>query len=281
MVNLNIFQSSKVIKYTKEIINDFDAFLFDCDGVIWKGKNIIPGTPNAINKLIDLGKTVIFVTNNSTKTRLQFVDKLKSFGINANVDNVIGSSYATALYLQMNNMTGDSYIIGENGLFEELSSVGIKCSGNEDNIPIDDYLDLRLDDNIKNVVVGMDIHFNYRKLSKAMVYITNKNCKFIATNSDATFPLAPGIFIPGAGSIVESVSCGAGKKPDIVIGKPSKYMMDIILKKYNLNPSKSLMIGDRLETDISFGNDVFLFYLEWIKNIINIIWSNNKRINGI
>lgn len=155
-------------------------------------------------------------------------------------------------------MLNDTYVIGENGLCDELSSVGIKCSGLEDNHPSDDILDINLSETVKNVVVGLDFSFNFKKLSKAMIYINHKNCKYIATNTDATFPLAPNLLIPGAGAIVRSVSCGVGHGPDVLIGKPSKYMMEIILRQYNLDPKTTMMVGDRLETDINFGNDVFI-----------------------
>lgn len=158
----------------------------------------------------------------------------------------------------MNNMLNDTYVIGEKGLCDELSSVGIKCSGLEDNHPSDDILDINLSETVKNVVVGLDFSFNFKKLSKAMIYINHKNCKYIATNTDATFPLAPNLLIPGAGAIVRSVSCGVGHGPDVLIGKPSKYMMEIILRQYNLDPKTTMMVGDRLETDINFGNDVFI-----------------------
>ncbi|MBW0506969.1 hypothetical protein O181_046684 [Austropuccinia psidii MF-1] len=246
----------------QSFINRFDNFLFDCDGVIWHGDQLIPGVKSVLEFLRASNKRLIFVTNNATKSRQSFKAKFDRLGIQADLDEIFGSAYATALYLKRILKFPDHkkvYVIGEKGLEDELESVNVKfCGGTDplDNEFIDlmDFSSIKTDKEVGAVMCGFDMHINYKKLAKAHRYLhENEDCHFILTNDDSTFPTDGSIF-PGSGAISAPLRYAMiGKKDPIVVGKPNKPMLDCILEKHHLEPSRSCMIGDRLDTDIAFG----------------------------
>jgi 4-nitrophenyl phosphatase len=214
----------------------YKAYFVDMDGVIWVGSKIIEEAVRAVNILHEREKIVIFLTNNSTRSRTSYVKALSDAGIKwASERHVVSSGYATALYLKKLYGGGKAYVVGESGLMEELISQGFEIAEPED-----------CWDKVDFVVVGMDRKFDYEKLWNAMTAVRN-GAVYIATNMDPTFPSERGL-APGAGAIVAAISTGAGKSPDIVVGKPSRIMFDIAVEI--AGTSNALVIGDRLDTDI-------------------------------
>ncbi|CAH9136437.1 unnamed protein product [Cuscuta epithymum] len=113
------------------LLDSVDAFLFDCDGVIWKGDKLIDGIPEALHMLRSIGKKLVFVTNNSTKSRKQFSKKFHTLGITVSEDEIFSSSFAAAMYLKVHNFPKDKkvYAIGEEGMLEELTLAGFTALG--------------------------------------------------------------------------------------------------------------------------------------------------------
>ncbi|KIY53840.1 2-phosphoglycolate phosphatase [Fistulina hepatica ATCC 64428] len=243
----------------ENLIDKYDTWLFDCDGVLWHGDRLMDGTVDVLRFLRAKNKRVLFVTNNATKSRVSYKGKFDQLGIEAHADEIYGSAYATAVYLSsVLKIPEDKkvYVIGMKGLEEELQSEGISYLGGTD--PADNTLepfalkDFVLDTNVAAVVCGLDLKINYTKLSKAFQYLTrNPGCAFIATNSDSTFPDAHGL-LPGAGSISAPLSCALNRDP-ISVGKPARTMLDCIRAKVHFDPASTIMVGDRLNTDIEFG----------------------------
>jgi len=242
-------------------VDRYDTFMFDCDGVLWHGDHVIPGIKDVLVHLRSIGKHIIFVTNNATKSRKNYKGKFDKLGIQAEVDEVFGSAYASAVYLSTVlklPKTEKVYVIGMSGLEEELSNEGISYLGGtdpKDNTSTDFKLsEFELDPTVSVVLAGLDTNINYTKYSKAFQYLTrNEGCRFIATNADSTYPAGPGGgTLPGAGAVWGPIEISTGIKPTAV-GKPNKPMMDAILAKQKINPAKTVMIGDRLDTDIAFG----------------------------
>jgi len=239
------------------LVSKFNTFLLDCDGVLWSGDQLIKGVRETIEKLRALGKKIYFVTNNSTKTRQQHAEKIRRLGIEGVIEEeVLSTAYATAQYLKGRDFS--VYAIGEEGLLAEIKSAGLKCIGLEDNgkqYNMDFMAEIKVPNDIGAVVVGLDRGFNMYKLAYAMLCLKqNKNCLFIATNRDPTFPMHGGVVLPGAGSIVSSLVTAAGREPDIVIGKPEPLFLDVICNSNaDIDLSTTCMIGDRLDTDIAFG----------------------------
>lgn len=144
-------------------------------------------------------------------------------------------------------------MVGERGIYEELESVGIRCSGLEDNDKKDISVLRTMNPSIGTVVVGLDRNINYVKLSRAAAYIRDQKCAFVATNTDGSYPNAGGVVSGGSGCMVAAISTICGKKPDVVIGKPNSVFIDLILESHpEIHRKDIIMIGDRLDTDVAF-----------------------------
>ncbi|OPB39425.1 4-nitrophenylphosphatase [Trichoderma guizhouense] len=247
----------------KEFIDKFDTFLFDCDGVLWNGDHVYEGVPETISLLKSKGKRVVFVTNNSTKSRQDYVKKLEKLGIPCDAEDVFGSSYSAAIYinriLKLPPGKNKVFAIGESGIETELASEGIPFIGGTDpnfrrDITPADFEGMAngsiLDPEVGVVLCGLDFHINYLKLALGFHYI-QRGAIFLATNADSTLPMHHAFFL-GAGSIMIPVANAVGEQPTI-LGKPSQAMMDAVEGKFQLDRAKTCMIGDRLNTDIKFG----------------------------
>ncbi|XP_075214538.1 glycerol-3-phosphate phosphatase-like isoform X2 [Lycorma delicatula] len=242
----------------KQFIDSFDAVLTDCDGVLWVGNDPFPGSAEVMNRFKELGKKTFFVTNNSTKTRSEFVQKCNNLGFKASVDEIVSTAYLAALYLNNSNFDRNKkvYIIGSKGISQELDLVGIKhCGVGPDVISSDvpTYLStVNLESDIGAVIVGFDEHFSFPKMLKAATYLNDPEVHFVATNKDERFPHSSKIIIPGSGSIVNAISTCAERDP-FIVGKPEAYLREAVIRGNGLNPKRTLMIGDRCNTDILLG----------------------------
>ena len=261
--------------HTKEqslsILDKYDYFIFDCDGVIWLEDHLLPHSRETLELLKKKSKEVIFVTNNSSKSRNDYLRKFDSLGIpGIQKKEIFGSSYATAAYIEkILKLSKDKkiWVLGGSGIEQELQEVGYNTIGGTEKALTEDGLAFnpnhamltQLDDLVAAVVVGLTSSINYLALSITLQYLLkeNKSLPFIATNLDSTYPVK-GMRLPGAGSIVETMSTSSGRTPSAICGKPNQSMMDAI-KSDNpslaMNPGKGLMIGDRLNTDMKFGKE--------------------------
>jgi len=223
------------------VFNGRKLIILDLDGVVIRGKTIIPGARESIKTLEKDGHKIVYLTNNSTRARERIVELLESFGLYVPASNVFTSSYLTALYLsERAGKDSRIFIVGEEGIVWELQRMGFKNLFWANYEPPIDY-----------VVVGMDRNFTFQKLTNAQQAII-KGAKFIATNIDVNFPVEDGI-IPGGGSIVKAVEVASGVKP-IVIGKPEILGLKLILEELGqIDPKDVTLIGDRVETDIVAG----------------------------
>ena len=239
-------------------LDSFDSFLFDCDGVLWRGNTLLPGADRVIKKLTELNKIIIFVTNNSSKSRSQYLSKFESLGILATKEQIMSSAFASAFYLHTLRFDRKVFTLGEPGIGLELDEFGInhidacKIFGTTfmNHAELDQLL---VDENIGAVIVGIDPYFTYTKLAYAHKCLQKSDCLFIATNTDNSFPGA-NCLLPGGGSIVAAVKTAANKEP-LVMGKPEPLLLKIAMEKFNLDPERTCMIGDKLETDIAFGKN--------------------------
>ncbi|KAJ7291441.1 HAD-like domain-containing protein [Mycena rebaudengoi] len=243
------------------LLDKYDTWMFDCDGVLWHGDRLIDGAVDVLDILRSRKKKVLFVTNNATKSRKSYKGKFDQLGVEAHVDEIYGSAYAAAVYISsVMKLPKDKkvYVIGMKGMEEELHEEGVTFLGGMD--PADFTLEpfnlanFTLDPDVAAVLCGLDTNINYTKLSKAFQYLTrNPGCAFLATNEDSTYPAGDGL-LPGAGSISAPLRYAVGKDP-VSIGKPAATMLDCIKAKVNFDPKRTLMIGDRLNTDILFGQN--------------------------
>jgi len=260
-------------------VSKFDTFLLDCDGspfpfphrtplmfrtgVIWNADTLFPRVKETLSYLRSQGKQLIFVSNNSTKSRRAYAQKFENLGIPASEDEIFGSSYSAAIYLsRVRNFPANKkvYVLGERGIEEELKAEGINYVGGTDpNERIDfartDYDALGPNPEIGAVLCGLDQHISYKKLSKALVYLRQSpEVLFLATNLDSTYPTHGNIF-PGAGTTTTIPLEYASGRQATNCGKPSKAMMNAIFARYQLDRERTCIVGDRLDTDIQFGID--------------------------
>eukprot|EP00928_Gymnodinium_smaydae_P057956 TRINITY_DN41181_c0_g1_i1.p1 TRINITY_DN41181_c0_g1~~TRINITY_DN41181_c0_g1_i1.p1 ORF type:complete len:316 (-),score=51.53 TRINITY_DN41181_c0_g1_i1:319-1209(-) len=244
-------------------LDNVDIFIFDCDGVIWRGDAVIEGVPAVLEKLREAGKRIFFVTNNSTKSRKGYKSKFESLGLDVQPEEIFSSSFAAAAYLEQTDFKASGkrvYVVGEKGIGEELDLIGVDWFGGEDDADKKPTMSkggkVQHDGNVGAVIVGFDRNINYYKIQYAQLCINeNQGCQFIATNLDKVTHLTDAQEWAGNGSMVGAIKGCTGKEP-IVVGKPSPLMIDYIAAKYSISDRRRIcMVGDRLDTDIVFGRD--------------------------
>jgi phosphoglycolate phosphatase len=243
------------------LIDKVDCFIFDCDGVIWRGDSVIEGVPETLDYLRSRGKQLIFVTNNSTKSRAGYLKKFLSLGLNVSAEEIYSSSYAAAAFLEAEQFPKDKkvYVVGEIGIQEELDLKGINHIGGpadaDKKVELTPGMFLEHDHDVAAVVVGFDRNINYYKIQYATLCIReNPGCQFLATNLDAVTHLTDAQEWAGNGSMVGAIR-GSTKQEPTVVGKPSDFMLGNIAEKFNLRRDQICMVGDRLDTDIMFGKN--------------------------
>ena len=214
--------------------------MFDLDGTIYYGGDIILGANEAIKHCRDCGKSVFFLTNNSTKTRQQIFEKLQGMGINCTYDEVLTSGYVAALYAQRENLQ-KIYVCGSNNLKSELEAHGLEIVDETDAA------------DAHNLLIGYDPDFNYEKMTKA-IRVGLKADKIIACNKDRVFLGQGALNFPGCGGMVAPIEWCCGRMSDYVIGKPNTLMLDIMCEKLKLSATQVLVVGDTYESDILMAN---------------------------
>lgn len=225
-----------------DTLKDIKLAIFDLDGVIYRGENLIPGVVEVINLLETLSIRVVFNSNNSTLTRQNYIEKLQKFGISSNIENVFTSASITAEEITKIKSRAKIYIIGEIGLKKELQAKRHQIFDS-----VNDSSDIDF------VIVGLDRNFDYRKLAVAQNLISQGQAKFYATNTDATLP-DKDKELPGAGCMVAALQTCTSQKPLKIFGKPSPLGINMILEKTGIQKEKAAIFGDRLDTDILAGN---------------------------
>ncbi|KAL3581730.1 hypothetical protein D5086_016062 [Populus alba] len=244
-----------------ELIGSVETFIFDCDGVIWKGDKLIDGVPQTLDMLRSRGKRLVFVTNNSTKSRKQYGKKFESLGLDVSEEEIFASSFAAAAYLKSIDFPKDKkvYVVGEDGILKELELAGFQYLGGPEDggkkIELKPGFLMEHDKDVGAVVVGFDRYFNYYKVQYGTLCIReNPGCLFIATNRDAVTHLTDAQEWAGGGSMVGAF-VGSTQREPLVVGKPSTFMMDYLANKFGILKSQICMVGDRLDTDILFGQN--------------------------
>ena len=234
------------------VANDVDCIVMDCDGVLWQGDKLLPGVRESIQLLREMGKRLVFVTNNSNKSRRQYVHKFETLGITVEKEEVFSAAFAAA-YLKTQQLEGKAMVIGGQGIVDELNEMYIEVDPgvfNAVQCTETDWEELDIDPDCAAVIVGQDTSFTYAKLAYASLAI-QRGAKFVATNPDAGDAIGPGL-MPGAGAIVAAVEKACGVAPEIYAGKPSAFLLEL-LKGNRVDMTRTLVVGDRLDTDIAFG----------------------------
>uniref|UniRef100_A0A7S1C144 Phosphoglycolate phosphatase n=1 Tax=Corethron hystrix TaxID=216773 RepID=A0A7S1C144_9STRA len=265
------------LEKTSDYIHDnFDAILFDCDGVLYRGADPIPDASASLKALIRKGKNILFVTNNAGASRMQLRDKLANIldCEDLTEKQMVSSGYSAAKYLEraledrgVPMDRANVHVIGSAGLCDELRSFRCRVTGgpSRDGPPpsmsreeLADYsfAEEERRGKVDAVVVGLDTAFDYRKLCVAVVLLQrHPGCLLVATNEDAYDLVGSDArHLPGNGALVRAIE-HASQRDAINVGKPSRILAELLSDRYGLDPSRTLFVGDRLDTDIKFGKD--------------------------
>ena len=216
------------------------AYLLDMDGTIYLGDELIDGSKEFLETIKKEGKRYIFLTNNSSKSKEAYVNKLNNLGIQASEEEVFTSGEATTMYLKKEKEGAKVYLLGTKALEEEFIREGF-------------VLEKERHKNVDYIVLGFDTTLTYEKLWAACEYIS-EGVEYIATHPDFNCPLPNDKFMPDAGAMAAFIEASTGKTPK-VIGKPNKEVVESIASKYGLRKEDMVMVGDRLYTDIKTGEN--------------------------
>jgi 4-nitrophenyl phosphatase len=215
------------------------SLIIDMDGVIWRSDAPIGDLASIFHRIRAHGLKFVFATNNSTKTSEQYVARLHEFGVDVEPWQVVTSSQAAAHAMAKKFSPGTKvFMIGEEGLRLPLEDTGFEILSTQE-AP-----------QAQAVVMGMDRGVNFEKLAEATLLVRN-GIPFYATNTDKTFPTPRGQ-IPGAGAWISVITTATEVHP-IVAGKPFPFLMELSLEKLGASKEETLVVGDRLETDIAAG----------------------------
>ena len=223
------------------------GFVFDVDGVLCRGEEIIPRAPETIERLRRGGKRVIFISNNSTKSREEYIAKFTRLGVPVTANDLVLSTYATARYVAKEKPRAKVYMVGALGLRDEIELAGLEL--------VDDPFQAEY------VIVGSVFNGkgqltpeNGERITGALRALYHANAKFVATNPDRIFPAKDGV-VPGTGAVIGSLSYMLDRQPDVVIGKPSPYIVKIALNRLELAGKDCAIIGD-MDTDMLAGQGI-------------------------
>ena len=233
------------------------SVFLDGDGVLWRADNAINGLHRLFQVLEQHAIDWALLTNNNTRTRDDYVQKLRGFGISTNPEQVFTSSTVTADYLKERfGPEARFHVIGMGGLIDTLRDAGFVLSIGEE----------RSENEVAAVVAGMDREITHEKIKVAMRLILD-GAAFIATNTDGSFPTPDG-FNPGTGMVIGALQATSNVQP-VVIGKPEAAIFEMALAKLGADPASTAMVGDRLETDILGANRAGLFSIAVLTGVTN------------
>lgn len=210
-------------------------FLIDMDGVLVKGKQIIPGADQFIRKLVAEKRKFLILTNNPVYTPRDLAHRLQEVGLKIKEKQIFTSAIATAQFLHKQRPNGKAFVLGESGLTQAIYEIGYIIT----------------DINPDYVVLGETLAYNFEMIKKAIRLIHYEGAKFIATNPDASGPSEGGL-VPACGAMAALIEKATGISP-LYIGKPNALMMRTALNYLNVHSENTIMVGDRMDTDIAAG----------------------------
>jgi phosphoglycolate/pyridoxal phosphate phosphatase family enzyme len=215
----------------------YDAYVFDLDGTVFLGDALLPTAGETITTLRSLGRRTIFLSNNPTRTRQEYVNKLNRLGLPVTEEDIVHSSQVMVNFLHRRMPEARLFVVGEEPLKAELRAAGFELT--EDASQVD------------AVIASFDRTFVYRKLQIAFDAIRG-GAHFFATNADRFCPV-PGGGEPDAAAMIAAIEACTGKQVEAMVGKPSQYTIEAILDRLGLPADRCIITGDRLETDVAMG----------------------------
>ena len=214
----------------------YRGWLFDLDGTVYLGERLIPGAAEAVAALREAGRRVAFLSNKPLQTRADYAAKLSRLGVPAAADDVINSSLVLARHLHGLDPGAPVFVIGEPPMIAEMRAHGFE---------------VREDERVRWVVIAFDRTFSYAKLNTALQAV-RRGARLIATNPDRTCPVEGGE-IPDCAGMIAAVEAVTGHTVEAVVGKPSPIILEVALATLGVRADETVIVGDRIETDITMG----------------------------
>jgi glycerol 3-phosphatase-2 len=220
------------------LVDRFDAFLIDLDGVVMLGDDAVPGAPQALAGIRKRGKEVVFITNDPRGAIVDHQARLARAGIVADVSEILTAAAATAAYIAQHRTSGDrsAFVVGSKALKAEIRDIGLTIIGGDAGTSAD------------IVVVGLHTDFDYAELRIAALAV-RRGAAFFATSADPTFPMPDGLW-PGTGAVVAAIETAADREATVV-GKPEAPMFETALSL--IQGKRPVVIGDTVTSDIAGG----------------------------
>lgn len=220
----------------------YEGYVFDLDGTIYLGDDLLPGAKRLIEKLRELEKRVVFLSNNPTKDPKMYAEKLTKLGLPTPEDEIVNTVVTMKEWLLQNHPDATVFPISEEPLKRALREAGIKMSENPEEIDI--------------VIASYDRTFEYRKLQIAFDAIWfYERARLVTTNPDRYCPFPGGRGEPDAAAIVGAIEACTGAKCEVNVGKPDPIMLKTIMDMVGLDAAECVMTGDRLYTEIRMALD--------------------------
>ncbi len=222
----------------QEILKNIKLYLFDMDGTLYLGDRLYPFTLELLQTLKATGRKYLFMTNNSSKSVEDYIQKLEKLGICATREDFITSSQATAYYLKEHHWGKKLYVCGTGSLKRELAMEGFTVTESVEDTQC--------------IVMGFDTELTFQKLHDvSYLLLTRENIPYIATNPDYVCPTEFGS-VPDCGSVCDMIYNATGKRP-VVIGKPSPLMPLLAMERNGYEKAETAVVGDRIYTDVKSG----------------------------
>ncbi len=220
-------------------LKDKKLFLLDMDGTIYLDHELFDGTLDFLTYVEKIEGRVMYLTNNSSKSVLKYIEKLASMDIIAEEKDFTTSAQATALYLLKTHKDDLIYVFGTQALKEEFRKYGLNITD-------------KLCDEIKCLAMGFDTELSFQKLEDACILL-NRGVDYVATNPDWVCPTWYGS-VPDCGSVSEMLYRATKRRPKF-IGKPEPTMIELAIEQTGFSKEQTIILGDRLYTDIASGSN--------------------------
>lgn len=213
--------------------------IIDLDGTVYRGGDLLDGTAAGIESIRDAGLDILFFSNNPLKDGEAYVDRLQQLGIDVNPGEACSAGVVTTEYLVENHKEAIIFPIGEDGLCEQFLDAGLTVTDDPSEATV--------------LVASWTPAFDFDDMRDALNAAEN-DIPFYGTDPDRTFPMENDTVVPGSGAIIGSVAAVIGAEPDRILGKPSDAALNAALNRLGTDPEKTLIVGDRLDTDLTMGD---------------------------
>jgi len=221
------------------MLKEKKLFLLDIDGTVLKGKQLIEGTREFLRDIKESGGQYIFITNNATKSIVDYVRDFQEMGVMTDYSNFVTASYVTVQYLKKHYAAKTIYVLGTMSFIRELKRNGVRVT-----------IDCE-EPEIACALISYDNQLTYEKLSDTCKLLSTREIDYLATNPDYVCPVEFG-YVPDCGAVCEMIEHAVKKKPDF-LGKPATAVVECSLKLNHFTKEETLVVGDRLYTDIACG----------------------------